>query len=66
MTERTIITVGTRLAPFASEGTYFDGIHPVERAVTVRFDEAAAGPIIDPGEGDTITWPFKALRRLSD
>lgn len=66
MTERTIITVGTRLAPFASEGNYFDGIHPVERAVTMRFDEAAAGLIIDLGEGDTITWPFKALRRLPD
>lgn len=66
MTDRTIITVGTRPTPFTSEGTYFDGIHPVERRVTVRFDETAAALVVDPGDGGRISWPFKDLRRLPD
>lgn len=66
MTDRTIITVGSRPAPFASEGTYFDGIHPVEHRVKVTFDEAAAALVLAPADGAQITWPFKDLRRLPD
>ncbi|SMY06451.1 M48 family metallopeptidase [Flavimaricola marinus] len=65
MTERTIIAVGSRAAPYHANGRLFDGQSPVAQPVALSFDDAAKTLVIATDEGDIAhQWPFESLRRV--
>lgn len=68
MTGRTVITVGSRPAPYVGKARLFDGQSPVPQPAVLGFDDAEKALVITVEQGDEaappLRWPFASLRRV--